>query len=285
MYVGADCRWGSILTLKDRCSKLDAINFAFLETLQLKSILILDNETPVMKNFDNFMSLNNIKLIKFESEFLDRELGETNSEWMVFKTETIQRVTKVLLNQNYYNLLMIDKTNVIVGILRKMCKWSCSSIIAEYRLLSGKNSNYYSEVFLDLVTIELMPPNPSTKRRKSFYQDTMESQLSQLKGTEDMMEIDDDDIEVENENEDQMLSASPQVPKNLLRMVELRKQKNKNNQVIASQQAGVDHEYEFYSTEQTFVSVNTIRIDLPSEQELPVWFKVQRNMWDEELRL
>jgi protein tyrosine/serine phosphatase len=228
-----------------------------------------------MKNFENFMKLNKIKSIKFESEFLKGELGESNSEWMVFTEDIIQKVIKVLLNQNNYNLLMIDKTNVIVGILRKMCRWSCSSVISEYRLLSGKNSNYYSEAFLDLISIELRPAAAIAKRRKSIYQDTMELSLSQRRFSEDAMDIDDE------ENEEQLLSASPQVPKNLLRMVELRKKKNKDDEDQRAQPL-IAFEHPFYSWDQTFVSVGTIKVDLPLESELPDWFKIQRDMWDSE---
>lgn len=233
-----------------------------------------------MKNFENFMRLNHIRAIKFESGFVNRELGESGSEWMVFPSDTMQKVLKVLLNRNNYNLLMIDKTNVLVGVLRKLCKWSCSSIIAEYRLLSGKNSNYYAEAFLDLVSIELHPASARNMSRRHSSHHEAELTMTQGRFSEETAGLDPDDASEEEE----LLSASPQVPKNLLRMAELRKKKKRDTdgELRSLPHPNAPQRSTFYTTQSAFESVATVPITLPAEPDLPYWFTAQRDCWEGE---
>ncbi|ONH64709.1 putative tyrosine-protein phosphatase OCA1 [Cyberlindnera fabianii] len=254
-----------------RCSKLDAINFAFLETLQLKSIAILDNETPVMKNFENFMKLNGIKAYRFENQAINTEISESNTDWMVFTPDIIQKVFKVLLNNNNYNLLVIDKTNVMIGLLRKVCKWNYSKLAT---ITLSSNAQGQRRLTHDMTD---RPPLIARASSRRF--------------SEDAMEVDDDDID----NEENLLSASPKVPKALLKMAELRK-KSKMSSDEASESpshtknvtvnaegtfpgAWAQHDG-FYTAGRVFKNVETINVELPPENQLPEWFIVQRRASD-----
>ncbi|SSD59512.1 related to Protein OCA4 [Saccharomycodes ludwigii] len=78
-----------------------------------------------------------------------------SEEFMLIKPNCLQKIIYLLLDTNNYNTLLVDKTSIIVGLIRKLSRWNISSIINEYRLFTGKNSNYYSEIFLELVQINI----------------------------------------------------------------------------------------------------------------------------------
>lgn len=241
---------------------------------------MLNNETSVMNKFQTFIKFNNITLVKFDN--INTEIGsEPHNDWMVFPQNIIQEVIEVLLDKQNYNLLIIDKTNVIIGLVRKICKWSYSSIISEYRLYSGKNANYFAETFLELTTIHI----------KSRYLEAIEHSRSQSEDAAmdrrfsediDLAAGDDDD------NEENILSASPQVPKTLLKMAELRKQKNRAHEdqsILDLYSLAKTGETQFYQPAPEFQQIEVIKINLPQENLLPEWFKLQRDLWVQEQNL
>jgi protein tyrosine/serine phosphatase len=246
----------------------------------LKKVIVLNNETSVMNKFQTFIKFNNITLVKFDN--INTEIGsEPHNDWMVFPQNIIQEVIEVLLDKQNYNLLIIDKTNVIIGLVRKICKWSYSSIISEYRLYSGKNANYFAETFLELTTIHI----------KSRYLEAIEHSRSQSEDAAmdrrfsediDLAAGDDDD------NEENILSASPQVPKTLLKMAELRKQKNRAHEdqsILDLYSLAKTGETQFYQPAPEFQQIEVIKINLPQENLLPEWFKLQRDLWVQEQNL
>jgi len=229
------------------------------------------------------MKLNGINAIKFENQSINTEINENNPDWMVFNKEIIIKVFEVLLNKNNCNLLIIDKTCVVVGLLRKICKWNYSSLISEYRLYSGKNSNYFAETFLELATLKLKSDfsvGPATLRRSRSSRHNSSDYGSSF--DQRRLSMEDMDIE-EDENEESLLSGSPQVPKHLLRMAELRKKRKKSDAKQSLQSSFFSFsDYNFYLPLQIFKNIEPIEIILPVENDLPQWFKVQRNMWEDE---
>lgn len=242
----------------------------------LKKVIVLNNETSMMKKFQSFIKFNKITPIKFET--INTEIGsEENNDWMVFPEYIIKEVIEVLLNKSNYNLLIIDKTNVIIGLVRKICRWSYSSIISEYRLFAGKNANYFAETFLELATIR-MKPQHSVEMNQSRRQS--EDTTHERHYSEDL------DINIDDIDDDNLLSASPQVPKSLLKMAELRKQKsirpNQTQSLLDLYSLSKSGEIQFYQPDPEFQSVEAIKINLPAEEDLPHWFKIQRDMWIQE---
>lgn len=237
----------------------------------------------MMKNFQNFMTLNGINAIKFENQSINTEINENNPDWMVFSKEIVIKIFQVLLNKNNFNVLIIDKTSVIVGLLRKICKWNCSSLISEYRLYSGKNSNYFAETFLELATLKLKSTFPynsaNMMRSRSSRNSSLDyGLLNERRFSEDIDGEDDD-------NEESLLSGSPQVPKNLLRMAELRKKRKKSDAKLDAESSFFSFsDYSFYHPLQIFKNIEIIEIVLPIESDLPEWFKTQRDIWEDEYR-
>lgn len=196
-----------------------------------------------------------------------------NDQWMLIEKNLILRAFELLLNKHKHNILLVDSTATLIGILRKIQKWNFLSILNEYRIYSGSSSknNYFAETFLELIQTELIPYeidqlNQQVKQQQQYIQQQEEQQQQQqqheqenedipnadfklseslfkrpefLKSTsrsssingineeiwdeDDVNSIDDDDMD------DDLLSASPQIPANLLKLVEQRKQEDKRD--------------------------------------------------------
>lgn len=283
-----------------RCSKLDAINISFLKSLDLKSIAWINEEKPP-RALRQFIQDHNIKLFHLmNSSVLPEEEEITNvkyQEWMVLKPSLISKTIEIILDIENQNCLLMDRSEIIIGILRHIQRWSYSSISNEYRLYASRTS-YKVEIFLELINLELLPHHEDIKIVKYIEN---EEEISGLKSNDNAI-IDDEDVDcsyddvnnhslsqaisikgdsntiygnyngviasspavrrlsMEHRNEikglksynsnsnsnsnpnstssspisssvggNLSISTSPQIPKNLLKMVEMRKNKKKQN--------------------------------------------------------
>lgn len=287
-----------------RCSKLEADNFAFLETLQLKSLVLLNAEKPP-RTLRNFLETNKVELFNlgglkisnhhhtgessstnkdnYENETNtdqvsgsdkssvsksdDLSMGKTldvisldtssrtkNDQWMLIEKNLILGAFGILFNKTKHNLLLVDLTLTLVGILRKIQKWNLNSIVNEYRIYTGNSnkSNYYAQTFLELVQTELIPyevdqlnqhikrhqqslkdrekeeevlcPSPYIRRNSTSRSRSIDEQPMWDEDKDDTRSIDDDEMD------EDMLSASPQIPANLLKLVEMKQQEKSNQQ-------------------------------------------------------
>ncbi|ODV87791.1 hypothetical protein CANARDRAFT_25999 [[Candida] arabinofermentans NRRL YB-2248] len=144
-----------------RCSILDPINHSFLDTLNLKSILWLDEEKP-SRMINQYIEEHSIKLHHLKKSGILPEEDDINNvkfqDWMVLKPSMISKIFQILLDSKHnHNCLVVDKTEVVIGILRHIQRWSYACISNEYRLYSSSKANYVVENFLELITIELIP--------------------------------------------------------------------------------------------------------------------------------
>lgn len=259
-----------------RCSKLEQDNFPFLETLSLKSIVIVDAEKPPGP-LKRFIETNNVELYNLgglkisnhhhtgvnSSSGKSEELGsigsstsstntdnnelevinvhtakDKNDLWMLIEKNIVLRAFELLLNRTKHNLLLVDSSLTLVGILRKLQKWNFNSIVNEYRTFAGSTNknNYFAETFLELIEPELIPfevhrsnseaknlsrslaKSPEfRKESREMSRTSVDDDVSLDDRASDTQSIDDDEID------DELLSASPQIPTNLLKLVELRK--------------------------------------------------------------
>lgn len=290
-----------------RCSKLEADHFPFLETLQLKSLVLLDAEKPP-RTLRNFIESNNVELFRLgglkitnhyhtgesSSSNKDHDEDETNSlngdltssssktqsengdekdlnshsidlvsldnsksksdQWMLIEKNLILGAFEILFNKTKHNLLLVDLTLTLVGILRKIQKWNLNSIVNEYRIYTGNSSksNYYAQNFLELIQTELIPyeidqlnhqlkkqqelsklkkqqenemlllspayqRSPELNRTLSRNRSIDDGSPSWDEDRDDVQSLDDDDID------EDFLSSSPQIPANLLKLVEIKK--------------------------------------------------------------
>lgn len=257
-----------------RCLKLEADHMPFLATLQLKSIVLLDAAKPP-RNLKAYLEENEVRLfrlggLKFSShgnfnkenekpgssqlsvshgdiEVIDLDRGsnsennkETNS-WMLIEPGLIESALEIMLNKTRHNVVFVDLSLTLVGILRRIQKWNFSSIVNEYRIYTGNSSknNYNAENFLELIEIEMIPYEVDqwlrSKREKGLEFEGRTLSISsagsqrRLKPSLDEGNLtnDDDNTSVddyEDDMDDDLLLASPQIPANLLKLVEQRKQ-------------------------------------------------------------
>ncbi|QPG73722.1 hypothetical protein FOA43_001035 [Brettanomyces nanus] len=322
-----------------RCSKLDPINHSFVDTLNLKSVVWMDEERPT-RLLSQYIEENKIILYHVvDSSILqdDEELGNTkNQDWMVLKPELISRVFQILLDSTHnHNCLLVDKSEVVVGILRHIERWCYSSIANEYRLFSANKANYNVESFLELINVELVPyeeyedecavgeaeeeeegqkkeideyesvipkgVSPISIRRPSFLRRHGSSftEKSPLQNSLSSSKL--------------SISTSPQIPKNLLKLVEDRKQRKKKEHHHKKHDGSLKEEetpekiarkdsecierkrsysskttrYDFYRPKKEFNVINdhnkvlatTIKVRLPKEENLPRWFIELRDAW------
>lgn len=259
-----------------RCSKLEAGHFPFLETLQLKSLVMLDAAKPP-RTLKTFLDSNNVELFnlgamkisnhqnteglskgsaseqsdnldttvprlsKDEIEIVLLDHKKRNDLWMIIERNVIVAAFDILLNKSKHNLLLVDSSLTLVGILRKVQKWNFHLIVNEYRIYTGNASknNYAVEVFLELIQTELIPYEVELimKRKDEISLESLVSkshrplQHSRTSFDEGPLTGDEDDTvsleDYEEDMDDDILSASPQIPANLLKLVEQRKSDEK----------------------------------------------------------
>lgn len=254
-----------------RSTKLESENFPFLQTLNLRSMVILDTEKPP-RSLNNFLEANSslqffnlggMKISnhqhtgivsKGDQDDVDMARGTSLSlntpknffssislnrkdQWMLIEKNIVMKAFEIMFNKKNYPLLIIDSSATLIGVLRRIQKWNFNSILNEYRIYSGMSTknNYYAETFLELVQVELIAyEHHSTSRRNSRGNNSMcmrsnsiDTDNGDLSETSDVNNFDDDYDAIEDEDDedlddldDELLSASPQIPANLLKLVE-----------------------------------------------------------------
>ncbi|KAH3669336.1 hypothetical protein OGAPHI_001457 [Ogataea philodendri] len=248
-----------------RCSQLDAINMPFLEALGLRTIVWLDEEKPP-RPINQYMEDNHVRLchLKESSSVPEEDESLQFQEWMVLKPSLVAETFRILLDyKTYHDCLLVDRSEVMIGLLRRIQRWSYSSISNEYRLFANTKANYAVENYLELVNIELV----SSERLLDLEEEEEESeQFEEPKSVENELSM----------SPHLSVSSSPQIPKNLLKLVEMRRQKRKQRQERQTSVSGPG--VSFYKP----AGPVSVRVRLPREENLPMWFVDLRTRWEQE---
>ncbi|KAK9486814.1 tyrosine phosphatase family-domain-containing protein [Lipomyces starkeyi] len=131
-----------------RCTEIDPLNFPFLQTLSLNTILSIGQEKP-SPAVELFAREHNIKITHMQLPAW--KISE--EEWKLLPDAVVQRSLSYVLNTRYYPLLIIDLSCTFIGVLRKLQHWNLSSIINEYREMSFDRSQYLYELYIELVDL------------------------------------------------------------------------------------------------------------------------------------
>lgn len=287
---------------------------SFLETLNLKTVIFIGGQIP-SNFFKEFFETSAIEwfVIKTSGDSSSliapdqknaksqdtKTITGTNycgytlcdlDDLMLIKSQSIQRILKLLLDVSYHNVLLVDKTSVVIGLLRKIQKWDLSSIISEYRLFTGKNKNYFAETFLELISIKLIQEDNEDE------DDTLSSNVEHLNIIEEKTRNNsiDDSLSLQQVIKESDLSMPPELPKRMMNIIQDMELKpddtrdpipsipsalgifgNKYRLAFNKRERG---DYEYY---QSF-KPNAFVFTVPKESLLPSWFKFQRDLWDQQ---
>ncbi|MCL7033862.1 hypothetical protein MKW94_015181 [Papaver nudicaule] len=128
-----------------RCSFPDSLNFSFIETLHLRSILCLCPESYPEENF-RFLQSKNIQLFQFG-------IQGTKEPSMVSK-DMITEALEVLLDVRNHPILIHCKqgkhrTGCVVGCYRKLKNWCMPCVLQEYHHFSGSKARPTDMKFIE----------------------------------------------------------------------------------------------------------------------------------------
>ncbi|XWS57299.1 hypothetical protein CRYUN_Cryun09bG0161900 [Craigia yunnanensis] len=131
-------------SLPQRC------NFAFLETLNLRSIIYLCPEPYPEENLE-FIRSHNIRLFQFGIE------GKTEPSVAILK-DAIRGGLKILIDVRNHPVLIHcnrgkHRTGSLVGCLRKLQNWCLSSVFEEYQHFAGLKSRTADLRFIETFDI------------------------------------------------------------------------------------------------------------------------------------
>mmetsp|Transcript_3160 Transcript_3160/g.4897 ORF Transcript_3160/g.4897 Transcript_3160/m.4897 type:complete len:181 (-) Transcript_3160:115-657(-) len=130
------------------------LNFQFLQTLKLKSILILSPEA-VDERFADFLEDFDIQAFYIHNSNAHMPKISPVVE------ETILQALEILCDNANYPILITCKhgralTGAVVGCLRKLQKWSMISIFDEYRRYARTRLEQQHEQFIELFDTDLV---------------------------------------------------------------------------------------------------------------------------------
>jgi tyrosine-protein phosphatase OCA1 len=150
--------FGAIEDALYRSALPNELNFTFLETLRLTTLIVLSNE-HVDEVLIDFLSKHNINLVCIESS-----INTSSRGLFPVSEETVVGALNVLKDRaNLPALLTCSSgkniSGVVVGCMRKLQKWSLVSIYEEYRRFSGYSGSKIQqqhEQFIELFDTDLV---------------------------------------------------------------------------------------------------------------------------------
>ncbi|GAA5915381.1 protein-tyrosine phosphatase OCA1 family protein [Sporobolomyces salmoneus] len=142
-----------------RSGQPSELSFAFIEELNLKTVLWLAPEDP-NENFQQFLEDRSIKLFHLGAE-------DYAATYDPLSDETVLQALDLVLNpENSPTMIMCaqgrHRTGTCVGCLRKLQHWNLTSILEEYRRFAGPKVRVLNEQFIELFDLDLVhvPPPP-----------------------------------------------------------------------------------------------------------------------------
>eukprot|EP00004_Rigifila_ramosa_P006088 TRINITY_DN16771_c0_g1_i1.p2 TRINITY_DN16771_c0_g1~~TRINITY_DN16771_c0_g1_i1.p2 ORF type:complete len:178 (+),score=42.55 TRINITY_DN16771_c0_g1_i1:26-535(+) len=144
-----------------RSAQPNELNFPFLETLSLKTILYLGPDEPPTA-FQTWMAEQGIEFVALDTEETQKQ------HWIPTSEDVVVEALSIILDKRRYPLSIMchlgrHRTGIVVGCLRKLQHWTHSAILEEYRRYTGsKQVRLASEQFIELFDTDLvrLPAEP-----------------------------------------------------------------------------------------------------------------------------
>ena len=129
------------------------MNFPFLQTLNLKTVVYLSFDAPSVF-FKEFLQEHNIELVQISG-------NETSPMYQKISENLIIDALHSILNPHAYPIIVMcnlgrHRTGTVIGCLRRIMKWSLSAILVEFRQFTNNKSSPPHEQFIELFDTELV---------------------------------------------------------------------------------------------------------------------------------
>ena len=141
-----------------RCGEPSEVNYPFLDQLSLRRIIYLAPNDPP-QHLHDFVEDNDIEFVR---------LDPRSARNTILTESIVVYALKFVLDKTNYPLAIMcnfgrHRTGVLVGCLRKLQKWSLTSIFEEYRRFAEGKFSLMHEQFIemfdtDLISIPNSPP-------------------------------------------------------------------------------------------------------------------------------
>lgn len=138
----------------------DEMNFSFLQTLHLKTVVYLSLDEPA-QIFTEFLKEQDIELVRIN-------VGESNIIGQSISQQIVLDAFHIMLDPERYPVIVMcnlgrHRTGTVIGCLRRLQLWSLSSIVDEFRRYTGQKQSAIHEQFIELFDTELveMPKDAS----------------------------------------------------------------------------------------------------------------------------
>ncbi|KAK4529973.1 hypothetical protein CCYA_CCYA03G0830 [Cyanidiococcus yangmingshanensis] len=148
------------------------LSFPFLKQLNLKTVLLLSQESPT-RVVTQFFEDNHVELLHLGM----RIFKPSEASWKPCPEELVKEALEIVLYRPAHPLLIcgasgVHAVGVVVGCLRKLLGWSLSSIVNEYRSYAGAKMRYVDEQFIELFDTDLVhvSADPDKIWLPSWYQ-------------------------------------------------------------------------------------------------------------------
>lgn len=138
-----------------RSGMANELNFPFLERLQLKTIIYLASG-EVSEKLADFIDDQGIDLIP-----LTPDEEDAGPAWKPMSEEVVLSAMELLLDPNMYPIYVMcsqgrHRTGTVMGCLRKLQRWSLSSIFEEYHRFADAKGRLANEQFIELFDTDLV---------------------------------------------------------------------------------------------------------------------------------
>lgn len=129
------------------------VNFSFLQSLHLKTVIYLSLDTPP-KIFNDFLKEQGIDFCQIIS-------GEGVNVGQHISEQHVLDALQIILTPERYPLAVTCKTGMhrtgtVIGCFRKLQNWSLSNIIEEFRRYTGLKPSSMHEQFIELFDTDLV---------------------------------------------------------------------------------------------------------------------------------
>ena len=136
------------------------VNFGFLQTLHLRTVIFLGTTDPNQRDFQAFSSF--VDDLTIRPIHLDNMLGDgLEGGSQLLSEEMVVNALQALIDPSNHPVLLTCAsgkylTGAVVGRFRKMQNWSLASVFEEYRRFAGQRLHQEHEQFVELFDTDLI---------------------------------------------------------------------------------------------------------------------------------